>query len=94
MPIQTGSYINTTIPELLLFSGVLSGRKDGIENILGICISQVLRVEFRFLRRVIRTFTCFLPELETRTGLEYLTKLWGWLKLEGPVDICNFCKFK
>jgi hypothetical protein len=36
--------------------------------------------------------TCFLPELETRTGLEYLTKLCGWLKLVGPVeDICNFC---
>lgn len=41
------------------------------------------------------TLTCFLPELETRTGLEYLTRLWGWLKLVGPVeDICNFWDLK
>jgi hypothetical protein len=38
------------------------------------------------------TFTCFLPELETSTGFEYFTKLWGWLKFVGPwlADICNF----
>lgn len=83
------------VPELLFFGGVLSGRKDGVQDVLGIGVCQVLGIQFGVLNEWRLTLTCFLPELETRTGLEYLTKLCGWLKLEGPeADICNFSIFK
>ena len=30
--------------------------------------------------KLVCTLFCFLPAVETSTGFEYLTKLWGWLK--------------
>lgn len=79
------------VPQLLLLCGVLSGRQDRVEDIFGVCVSQVLRIYLNVLHGGDLTFACFLPELETRTGFEYLTRLCGWLKLVGPwlVDICN-----
>ena len=79
------------VPELLLLSGVLSGRENGVEDVFGVGVGQVLRVGFGILSYKRSTLTCFLPELETSTGLEYLTKDWGWLKEAGPcvLDICN-----
>jgi hypothetical protein len=82
--ILTGSFISALLPELLLLCGVLSGGKDGIENILCVCVGQVLRIYLDVLNQHSSTFTCFFPELDTKTGLEYLTKLWGWLKFVGP----------
>jgi hypothetical protein len=78
------------IPKLLFFGGVLSGGEDGVEYVFGVGVGEVLGVEFGVLGVGGVTLICFLPELETRTGLEYLTKLCGWLKLVGPVeDMCN-----
>lgn len=78
------------IPKLLFFGGVLSGGEDGVEYVFGVGVGEVLGVEFGVLGGGGVTLICFLPELETRTGLEYLTKLCGWLKLVGPVeDMCN-----
>jgi len=79
---------------LLLLGGVLSWWENGVENVLSVGVREILRIEFGILREGSCTLTCFFPELETRTGLEYLTKLCGWLKLVGPEDICNFCNFK
>ena len=78
------------IPKLLFFGGVLSGGEDRVEYVFGVGVGEVLGVEFGVLGVGGVTLICFLPELETRTGLEYLTKLCGWLKLVGPVeDMCN-----
>ena len=91
----TESWVNGWVPKLLFFGGVFSGGQDGVEDVFGVGIGQILRIEFGVLGGKVVTLTCFFPELETRTGLEYLTKLWGWLKLEGPVDdICNFWDLK
>lgn len=82
--------MRNVLPELLFFSGVLSRRQDGVEDIFS--VSVALGIGFAILSQGIGTFEgCFLPELETRTGLEYLTRLWGWLKLAGPWldDMCN-----
>lgn len=80
------------VPKLLLFSGIFSRREDRVEDIFGVGICEILRVYFSVLAHKTTTFTCFLPELETRTGFEYFTRLCGWLKLVGPWvdDICNF----
>lgn len=72
------------VPELLFFGGVFPGWEDGVEDIFGVGISEILRVDLDVLHSRVRTLACFLPELETRTGLEYLTRLCGWLKLVGP----------
>ena len=79
------------VPELLFFGGVFSGREDGVEDVFGVCVGQILGIDLEVLRERGATFACFLPELETRTGFEYLTRLWGWLKFVGPwfVDMCN-----
>lgn len=69
---------------MLLLGGVLSGRQNGVQDVFSVGIGEVLGVEFGVLTPPLSTLACFLPELETRTGLEYFTKLWGWLKLEGP----------
>lgn len=77
------------IPELLLLGGVLSGREDGVEDVFSVGVGQILRVNLDILTRGASTLTCFFPELDTSTGLEYFTRLWGWLKFVGPwlVDI-------
>ena len=88
----TESCVDYFIPKLLLLCCVLSGWKDGVQDVLGVCVCQILWIKFSVLDERLFTLTCFLPELDTSTGFEYLTRLWGWLKLEGPVeDICNFC---
>ena len=75
---------------MLFFSGVLSWGEDGVEDVFGVGIGEILGVDFSVLNVPATTLLCFLPELDTSTGLEYFTKLWGWLKLEGPeADICN-----
>lgn len=77
------------IPELLLLGRVLSGREDGVKDVFGVGVGQILRIDLDILTRGASTLTCFFPELETSTGLEYFTRLWGWLKFVGPwlVDI-------
>ena len=72
------------LPELLLFSSVLARGEDCVEDVLGVVAALILRIGLQVLRGGARTFNCFLPEFETRTGLEYLTRLCGWLKLVGP----------
>lgn len=32
------------VPELLFFGGVLSGREDGVEDVLGVGVGQILGV--------------------------------------------------
>jgi hypothetical protein len=83
--------VEAVIPKLLLLGGVLPWGENGIEDVLSVCVGEVLRIDLDVLRGGGDTFACFLPELETNTGLEYFTKLCGWLKLVGPwlVDICN-----
>jgi hypothetical protein len=72
--------IKCKIPELLFFGSVLSGREDGVEDVFSV---RTGIVGFVILGKGEITLICFLPELETRTGLEYLTRLWGWLKFVG-----------
>ena len=63
------------VPKLLFFSGVFSGREDGVEDVLGVCVGQILGIDLEVLHQKGGTFAFFLPELETRTGFEYLTRL-------------------
>ena len=71
----TGSLVMKAVPKLLFFSGVFSGREDGVEDVLGVCVGQILGIDLEVLHQKGGTFACFLPELETRTGFEYLTRL-------------------
>jgi len=64
----------------LFFGGVLTGRQDGVEDVLGVGAGYVLLVYFLLCYDAC-TLACFLPAVETSTGLEYLTNDWGWLKL-------------
>ncbi len=82
--IRIESLIKCKIPELLFFGSVLSGREDGVEDVFSV---RTGIVGFVILGKGEITLICFLPELETRTGLEYLTRLWGWLKFVGWVDV-------